>query len=260
MVDRWSVVIRGHWSSRPVTTCPVSVAIGVRRTGRILGLVCGCLVVAVLSTLLGRSRSRGIWMRLVLRRWWRHRLLLLWLLWLLHVWRLRILLAGRRSIDRSWHDATLWSRRCCVPVLLLLLVVVLLLLLLLRLLLLVLELVLLSHLLLGLATGQRSCERLVASVTGRSRSSRRLHNRRRCSEWVVCVVVWWCVGSTCHLRALIRCRVFVLIPILASLGITRVSAHPDIATYTHATALLRDGAAEGGAFGQTRELLRTVHL
>lgn len=96
----------------------------------------------------------------------------------------------------------------------------------------------------------------MASVAGRSRSSRRLHNRGRCSEWVVRVVVRWCVGSTCHLRALIRCRVFVLIPILASLGIARISAHPDIATYAYATALFSDGAAEGSAFCEARELLR----
>lgn len=100
----------------------------------------------------------------------------------------------------------------------------------------------------------------MASVAGRSRSSRRLHNRGRCSEWVVRVVVRWCVGSTCHLRALIRCRVFVLIPILASLGIARISAHPDIATYAYATALFSDGAAEGSAFCEARELLRAVHL
>jgi hypothetical protein len=77
MADRVSVVLRGHRGSRPVTACSVSVAVAVRRAGRILRLVCRCRMVAVLSTLLRPGGSRGIGVRLVLHGRWLHRLLLL---------------------------------------------------------------------------------------------------------------------------------------------------------------------------------------
>jgi hypothetical protein len=80
----------------------------------------------------------------------------------------------------------------------------------------------------------------MTSVASGPRSSCRLHDRRRCSKWVVRVGVGWCVRSTRHLRALVSCRVFILVPILASLGIARCPAHPDIATYAYTTALLGD--------------------
>jgi hypothetical protein len=233
MADRVSVVLRGHWGSRPVTACSVSVAVTVGMAGRILRLICRCGMVAILSTLLRCGGSRSVGMGLILHGRWLHRLLLLWRLWLLHVWRLRILLTWRRTIGRAWDNTTLWSLRCCASVLLLLLL--LLMLLLLRLLLM---LVHLSHLLLRLTTRQRSRERLMASVAGGPRSGNRLHDRRRCSKWVIFVGVRWCVRSTRHLRALVSCRVFILVPILASLGIARGPAHPDIAAYAYTTALL----------------------
>lgn len=100
----------------------------------------------------------------------------------------------------------------------------------------------------------------MASIAGRSRSSCRLQNRWWCSKWVIGIVVRWCVGDTGGLCALIGSRVFVLIPILASLGIARCGpAHPDIATNAYTTALLGDSPAKCSAFGQTGELLRTVH-
>jgi hypothetical protein len=100
----------------------------------------------------------------------------------------------------------------------------------------------------------------MASVAGGPRSSCRLHDRRRCSKWVIRVVVGWCIRSTRHLCALVCCRIFILVPVLASLGIARGPAHPDIATYAYTTALLGNNATERGTFGQTRELLRAEDL
>jgi len=77
---------------------------------------------------------------------------------------------------------------------------------------------------------------------------------------VAIVAVRRCVGSTCHLRTLIGCRIFVIVPFLASLGIPWTSAHPDIAANADTAALLGDGATQGSALGQTRELLRTEDL
>lgn len=79
---------------------------------------------------------------------------------------------------------------------------------------------------------------------------------------VVCVAVWRCVGGTCHLSTRFSGQVFVVIPVLASLCVTRIigPAHPDIATNAYTTALLGDSTAQRSAFGQTRELLRAEDL
>jgi hypothetical protein len=100
----------------------------------------------------------------------------------------------------------------------------------------------------------------VASVACRTRSGCGFHDGRRCAKDVVCIVVWRCVGCTCDLRALVGSRLFIVIPFLASFGIPWAPAHPDVATNADTTALLSDSAAEGSAFGQTRELLRAVDL
>jgi hypothetical protein len=77
---------------------------------------------------------------------------------------------------------------------------------------------------------------------------------------MVRIAVWWCVGSTCDLRALIGCRILVIVPFLSSLGVPWSPAHPDIAANANTTALLSDSATQGSTFSQTRELLRTVDL
>lgn len=100
----------------------------------------------------------------------------------------------------------------------------------------------------------------MACVASRSRSDCRLHDRGWCSKRMVRVAVRWCVGSTCHFCALIGCRLFVVVPFLASLALSWVPAHPHIAAYADTATLLGDSAAQRSAFGQTRELLRTEHL
>ena len=74
------------------------------------------------------------------------------------------------------------------------------------------------------------------------------------------VVVRRCVCSTCDLCALICCRLFIVIPFLSSLCVSRAPTHPNIAADTDTAALLSDSATQGSAFGQTRELLRAVDL
>jgi len=77
---------------------------------------------------------------------------------------------------------------------------------------------------------------------------------------MVAVVVRRRVGSVCGLRALVGGRLFVIVPILASLRIPWAPAHPNIAANTDTAALLGDSATQGSAFGQTRELLRAEDL
>jgi hypothetical protein len=74
------------------------------------------------------------------------------------------------------------------------------------------------------------------------------------------VVVRRCVRSTCRLRALVGGRLFVVVPFLASFGIPRAPAHPNIAANADTATLLSDSATQGSAFGQTRELLRAEDL
>lgn len=74
------------------------------------------------------------------------------------------------------------------------------------------------------------------------------------------VVVRRRVGSTCRLRALVGRRLFVIVPFLASLRVPRIPAHPNVAANADTATLLSDSAAEGSAFGKTRELLRAEDL
>ena len=74
------------------------------------------------------------------------------------------------------------------------------------------------------------------------------------------VIVRSCVGSTCGLRALVGGRLFIVVPFLASLCIPRAPAHPYIAANANTATLLGNSATQGGAFGQTRELLRAEDL
>jgi hypothetical protein len=68
----------------------------------------------------------------------------------------------------------------------------------------------------------------------------------------------WCPR---HLFALRLCLVLIVVPFLARLPIARVGlTHADITAYAYTAALLGNSAAERGAFGKTRELLRAEDL
>jgi hypothetical protein len=97
-------------------------------------------------------------------------------------------------------------------------------------------------------------------VAGGSRSGYGLHDGRRCSVWVVRVVVRRCVGSARRIRTLVSRRVFVTVPILAFLRAMIPAMHPHIATNPYTATLLGDNTTERSAFGQTGELLCTEHL